>query len=143
MVYAERVTLFTHGVPGKDIACDLHMEHLNRLLKAGISGLGANKTPTAITRLAKCLLTLSEVIDHFDQEHKVKEEANRHSLVRSSKDRDLILQELVKHAAFDIIPKRKHNSFATLSPNLISYVEHKDHLEWMQVQWKRLMAGLL
>lgn len=33
----------THGLPGKNIACDMHMEHLNRVLKGAIAGLGANK----------------------------------------------------------------------------------------------------
>ena len=57
----------THGLPGKNVVCDLHIHG----------------------SLAKCLLTVSELINYFDQEHKVKEEADRHSLVRSSKDRDL------------------------------------------------------
>ena len=35
--------------------CDLHMEHLNRVLKDGIKGLGANKIEKAITRLGKCI----------------------------------------------------------------------------------------
>ena len=33
-----------HGQPGRNISCDLHMEHLNRLVKTAIEGLGANKT---------------------------------------------------------------------------------------------------
>ena len=32
-----------HGLPSKNVSCDLHMEHLNRLLKTCIATLGPNK----------------------------------------------------------------------------------------------------
>ena len=32
----------THGMPGRSISCDLHMEHLNQLLQDAIKALGAN-----------------------------------------------------------------------------------------------------
>ena len=32
---------------GRNISCDLHMEHLNRLAKTAVDGLGANKTERA------------------------------------------------------------------------------------------------
>ena len=37
-----------HGVPRRNISCDIHMEHLDRILKTSITTLGANKTPAAI-----------------------------------------------------------------------------------------------
>ena len=33
-----------HGLPGHNISCDLHMEHINRLVKEAIDGLGASKS---------------------------------------------------------------------------------------------------
>ena len=45
----------TRGGKGHNIPCDLYMEHLNRVLKDGIKGLGANKSERAITRLGKCI----------------------------------------------------------------------------------------
>ena len=38
----------THGLPGHNVSCDLHLEHLNRLVKTAIEGLGANKSDKAI-----------------------------------------------------------------------------------------------
>ena len=38
----------THGLPGRNIAADLHMEHLNRACKDAIKGLGANKTEKSL-----------------------------------------------------------------------------------------------
>ena len=37
-----------HGLPGHNVSCDLHMEHLNREVKASIVGLGPNKSQKAI-----------------------------------------------------------------------------------------------
>ena len=42
-----------HGRPGKNIAADLHMEHLNRLAKDANRFQGANKTMHAIERVGR------------------------------------------------------------------------------------------
>ena len=43
----------THGHAGHNISCDLHIEHMNRVAKTAIEGLGANKSEKAITRVGK------------------------------------------------------------------------------------------
>ena len=46
----------TPGKQGRNIPCDLHLEHLNRSLKkTAINGLGANKVPNAIERAGRCI----------------------------------------------------------------------------------------
>ena len=60
----------TRGLPGHNIACDIHMEHLNRICKAAVEGLEANKLQTAIVRA-------SEVMKRFDQEHAFQSQTNR------------------------------------------------------------------
>ncbi len=57
-----------HGVPGRNICCDLHMEHLNRIAKTAVDGLGANKTQNAIDRVGKTVSTLTETLEMFDKE---------------------------------------------------------------------------
>ena len=39
-----------HGQLGRNISCDLHMEHLNRVVKSSIEVMGANKSGKAIVR---------------------------------------------------------------------------------------------
>lgn len=41
-----------HGRPGKNIAADLHMEHLNRECKSSLSGLGANITDHSVLNVS-------------------------------------------------------------------------------------------
>ena len=42
-----------HVFPGCNISADLHMEHMNRIVKTTIAGLGANKTDKVIIRAGK------------------------------------------------------------------------------------------
>ena len=55
-----------HGLPGHNISADLHMEHLNRLVKIAIEGLGANKSENAIKRTAKAVGVLSKALESYD-----------------------------------------------------------------------------
>ncbi len=55
----------TKGLKGTNIPNDLHMEHLNSLVKTSISGLGANKTVNSIMKVSKDLHVLSPVLNNF------------------------------------------------------------------------------
>ena len=45
----------THGLPGRNIPCDLHMEYLNRAAKESLRGLGSNITDNAVKRVGKSI----------------------------------------------------------------------------------------
>ena len=51
-----------HGIPGRNISMDLHMEHLNRSCKTAIEGLGANKSQKAIIRVGKTVGIVDELL---------------------------------------------------------------------------------
>ena len=44
-----------HSCPGHNISCDLHMEHINKVVKVVIEGLGANKSEKSIKRVQRQL----------------------------------------------------------------------------------------
>ncbi len=56
------------GLLGHNISCDLHMEHLNRLVKVSMEGLGANKSEKSIKRVAKAMGVLAKATNSFDCE---------------------------------------------------------------------------
>ena len=58
-------------MPGHNISCDLHMEHLNRLAKTAVDGLGANKTEKAIFRVGKTVGSLFRTTENFDKQDNV------------------------------------------------------------------------
>ena len=84
----------THGRPGHNIECDLHMEHLNRLCKTAIKSMGANKTEKAIVRASKAIGKTSAIVENFDEVTQVSTSSQKHSTSNISKDRDTILQVL-------------------------------------------------
>ena len=57
-------TVNVHGRRGKNISCDLHMEHLNRKCKDAMRGLGANLNNASIERIGKCI-GKTVVIEYF------------------------------------------------------------------------------
>ena len=86
----------TRGGKGNNIPCDLHMEHLNRVLKDGIKGLGANKTEKAITRLGKCISCLDQILTNYDESLKVHHSADFHTVASLEKDITLVVDELTQ-----------------------------------------------
>lgn len=59
-------TVNTHGLPGKNVPCDLHMEHLNRECKNALHGLGSNITDHAVKRVGKCVQKTVKTLHAFD-----------------------------------------------------------------------------
>ena len=133
----------THGLPGKNISCDLYMEHLNRLLKDAIKALGANKTPKAIERVGKCIAPLDEVLARFDAIHKYTSQTGGHKTLNADKDIALMVGQLRKANVFNDIPGRKHHAFSTFTNNPVLSKSKEDVKIWMKSQWTKLLAGLL
>ena len=46
-------TVNTRGGFGKNISCDLHMEHLNRCVKTAMSSLSSNISDESVLRVGK------------------------------------------------------------------------------------------
>ena len=55
-----------YGSPERNLSCELHMEHLNQLVKTAIDGLGANKTENAISRASKAMGVIAEIMESYD-----------------------------------------------------------------------------
>ena len=125
----------TQGIKGKNIPCDLHMEHLNRVCKDAIRDLGANKTTIAITRVAKTLGTLHPVLQQFDLENGIRERIGNHKKVNSQEDIKVLTDNLMKYKVLTSQPNRSsHPSFPRpkyllhnrTQKELLDYIE--DHL---------------
>ena len=97
----------THGIPGKNVCMDLHMEHLNRVCKTAVTSLGANKSQKAIVRVGKTIGTLTTVLDSFDKEHKVSNTSDGHTVRSDEKDLKTVVNELHNMQAFVIKPGRQ------------------------------------
>ena len=122
----------THASPGHNIPEDLHQEHLNRVIKDAIRGLGANKTEVAIVRAGKALGTLEPVLRQFDAENKVKKPSGAHKPPSAEKDGQQIIEQLLKTDIFSekLLPNpRYHTSFP--KPKDFLHSLDKKFMEWM------------
>ena len=86
--------LNVHGFPGKNIAADLHMEHLNRVCKEAIKGLGANKTPKAVSRIGNAMEPMYSILENFDRSVLKTDAQGRHEVASVDKDMQKILCQL-------------------------------------------------
>ena len=104
---------------GRNISCDLHMEHLNQALKTAMSGLGANVTKGSIARASKCLKVVTDVATNFDDPAGVPFVSERHSEASYKHDLKLIVEELNKRSqVFHYKPKSHHASFRKLNHSI-------------------------
>ena len=128
----------THGIPGRNIAGDLYMEHLNRIAKDAIKSLGANKTERAIKRVGKVIGTIVPILQSFDVENKVKKVSGAHKSASVMKDTSIIVNELVKYEIFSSVDGRQHPSFK--SPKYLLHAKSSDELlEWMVNRMKKIV----
>ena len=56
----------THGGLGRNVPCDLHNEHVNRLIKSMIANMGSNLTEEALQRAVRSVSTLDTLCQNFD-----------------------------------------------------------------------------
>ena len=104
------------------------MEHLNKLAKVAVQGLGANKTEKAIQRVGRGVGTMADTMDIFVAVNNVPSVSRAHSKKNSEKN---LVSQLVKSSVFDIWPGRKHKSFPHLKANYIRSLSEKDLKQWM------------
>ena len=117
----------THGHSGHNISCDLHMEHLNRLVKVAIEGLGAEK---AIKRAAKAMGVLSTVMQSFDSRVGVCTQSGKHSEKAMMKDLAPIVSQLMDCQVFTP-SNTTHASFSRLKKNCLKTLNEKALKDWM------------
>ena len=122
----------THGRPGQNIPCDLHLEHLNRLVKVAIRSEGSNQTEKCITRVSKAIGTLKPVLDCFDANNCIAGPSGSHNISAVTRDCNLLVKELTTHAhTFDRVEQRKHRTFTSIKGSLLQEVSYTKLVDWI------------
>ena len=86
------------------------------------TGLGANKMEKAISRVGKCIQTVSDVIDQCDKKTSCNKDSGRHTCRSEMKDFKQMLRRIREGRVFQFQPGGKHNAFQYLSNSLASCV---------------------
>ena len=113
----------THGRSGKNVSCDLHMEHLNHECKLSLSGLGSNITDHSVERVSRCIGRLVLIMEHFDVINGIPSKSGRHSHHSRKPDLDRIVKQLTMRCSVgsqDVVTATFLNSRAILCERIRS-----------------------
>ena len=114
------------------------MDHLNRLCKEAIKGLGTNKTPSAIKRIDDAISPLHAVLVNFDNSVLCSNLDASHKFASSQNDRNKISQ---LSTVLDEHIGRSHSCFSNFK-SIFSESHEKKLTKWMTEHiesWQSLM----
>ncbi len=122
----------THGGLGRNIPCDLHNEHINKLYKNIISNMGANFTKTASTWAARSVSSLHRISMAFDKQTNIHREATAHSTRSDEKDVKTVVAVLQKAEVLSVIVNRSHRMFPKFSPDPLHQLNREKMSTWIK-----------
>ena len=96
----------THGGKGRNIPCDLHNEHVNKLYKEIIGNMGANFTEFASTRAARAVSSLERLALGFERHTGIHPEATAHSRRSDVKDVQIVAEVVLQAKILKVIDER-------------------------------------
>ena len=131
----------TRGVFGASIPIDLHLEHINRIVKAAVHNQSSNLSPSSIIRAGRCTGSITNVIKQFDRVSQLHCQSSTHSDAKIGKDIDRIVKQLHNTSkVFQYVPGRQHPHFKSMQGSIIDSVKaDKDGLTtWMKGHLKRV-----
>ena len=133
-------TVNVHGHPGKNIPCDLFLEHLSHECKGAIGSLGSNVLSVdSVTRIGKSVGELMKVTSQYDSISGITPESGKHSKRSASADLTKLIQQLDESCVFRFEPGRKHNHFSKIFVNPTRQLDRKKLQAWMNTQLHNLL----
>ena len=122
-----------HGLPGRNIPLDLHMEHLNRLAKGAMKNLGPNITrKKSITRVGRALGTLHPIVEEFDSENCVQSGSNKPKKPSAVPDVSMVVEDLMASQAFTVCAGRL--TMFKKPKDLLAIKDKDDLISWIVTQ---------
>lgn len=113
----------TKGGAGKNIPCDLHMEHLNRQLKSIMHGMGSNISPKRVRKAGQCIQVVQRLCDTFEKQTATKMHSDNHPYPAFGKDFETVLSVLIDNNSFEEMENRKYQTFNFKKSILQTYTE--------------------
>lgn len=117
---------------GHNMPCDLHNEHVNKLLKDVICHMGANFSQKALTSAARSVTYMSSAVTNFDQQCGITPESTAHHTKDDVYDVKRIMEVVRHQELWKVKQGRKHCCFKTLSSNPLINLDRKKFKDWMQ-----------
>lgn len=131
-------TVNTHGCTGKNISCDLHLEHLNRVAKNALGGLTSNITEKSVERIGKMVGVISNLSHGFDMQNNVPSPSDYHTRKPKRKDITMMVDQLRKTKVFKFKDGRCHLHSKIFSSNPCKAVNKEELKVWMDGHMNKL-----
>lgn len=126
----------TQGRPGANIPLDLHMEHLNRVVKDTLSHMGSNITDKSIDRAGRSVGVVANVCSSF-----TKPVSGSHKPPSCERDLKAMVKCLDEVNPFACISNRKYSSFS-FSKSLLQKLDRQTLIPWLKQQHYLYMCNL-
>lgn len=120
------------GGLGRNIPCDLHNEHVNKLLKHIIVNMGPNLTETALQRAARSVTALNAISENFDAQSGVPHRTSAHSTKPDIKDVEKVMAVVRKHKLLTRLDHREHRSFPGFALNPLAKWDIQKTRTWIE-----------
>ena len=124
---------------GRNIPCDLHNEHVNKLLKGVIVNMGANLTEKALQRAARSISALQLICKKFDHESGVLVGTQTHSTRSDRQDIVKVTNAVIRNNLLTVIPGRKHSAFLNMSMNPLWNWDTTKTRHWIEKKKKEMI----
>lgn len=122
----------TRGGLGHNIPCDLHNEHVNKLVKRFIQNMGPNLTETALQRAARSVTALNAFERRFDTETGVPHRSSAHSTKSDNTDVKKVMVTVKKHQLLTQLDHREHRSFPGIPLNPLAKWDIGKTKKWIR-----------
>ena len=137
LLVSNRFINYKGGV-GKNIPVDLHMEHINLVLKRFVKGAGGNVTKKTLQRMAQSIGVLEEIMAGIYSDCEKEKRTGHHGGNKPENSVSIISDDLMKGNVFEKIPGRGYASFTSFESEIIN-VDHKNFFDWAKEKinkWK-------
>lgn len=124
----------TRGGLGNNIPCDLHNEHVNRLVKRIIQNMGSNLTENSIQRAVRCVSPLYTICKQFDQQTGVPTITSAHKSKSEDGDIAIVIAQVLRRDLLARTSGRKHHSFPTIGLNPLDKWDKRATKGWIMAK---------
>ena len=118
-----------HGIPGKNISMDLHLEHLNNFLKDLLKNLRNNMNETNAERISKAMNNIKALVDKTEVSLGIKKSTSGSNKGPHNESVKLLVTELLKENPFTST-KKGYKGFENFTGQLLVKLDSTNFLKW-------------
>ena len=127
----------TRGGIGCNIPCDLHNEHVNKLIKEIVGNMGSNLTEEALQRAARSVTALQNICKSFDKQSGVPTGSSYHFTRYDAQDVAKVASVVRDRKLLYPIAGRKHSSCPNFSLDPLNAWDREKTHEWIEKKQTR------